>query len=202
MHTPNDAYDAGFSDGQLYAALSQIDPAKPFVREGIAYDSSDGIGATSNNRNVNYLGWTAWMTPFSFLKINPPRAASTQRLFDYIATGLPLGPPMLYVQQEETGWRVYAHEGRGRTAFIAQQAGDMSLMPVHVIPRGEFEIRAHDLEIPDVLLPFLPDKRGSLLKGEAHAVTLQNRVTVNAYAWTQEPDVLTDYEAGFKRGMR
>lgn len=202
MHSRNDAYNDGFSDGQLYQALAQINPARPFVWEGISYDSDEGIGSTPNNSNVNYMGWTAWMTPHSFLRVNPPRIASTQRLFSHIETGLPIGPPMLYVKQEEIGWQVYAHEGRGRAAWVARQAGEFSLMPVHVIPSGEFEIRARDLQIPDVLLPFLPDKRGGSTKATAHAVTLQGKVTIDPYAWTQEPGVLADYEAGFKRGTQ
>jgi len=159
--------------GERYTIANPRDPAHP-LRFDPRYEGrgGEGLGAVSDNANVDHLGFVAWMTPSEFLRLNPAlrmddigtakgRAAD---LADALRAGAAFGPPFLVLEDWKEGalrsppvYRVRQHEGRHRVHAIHLLAGDVSI-PVHVF--GSFRARAVDYpprRLAGALL--LPDSR-------------------------------------------
>jgi len=145
-----------------------FDPEAPFAVRGVRFDPQEGIGATGNNANINYMGFVAWMPVEGFLRLNPQRVnfnreKSAPFLREAVARGRSLGPPTLTlrVHLDDRGQprrlSVGGHEGRGRATVLAEMAGRDALLPVHVLPLGRdpnghyVELRARHLD-PKLLL--------------------------------------------------
>ena len=128
----------------------------------VIYDPN-GVGGTPNGREVDYFGYTVWMTPQDFLKLNPDRGEESEFLAQHFQQegDVSIAPCWIAVIFNETEtalsseptagtWHVDGHEGRGRAMEINKLQPD-ELMPVHIFPRGGK--RARDLTREMVLSP-------------------------------------------------
>ena len=108
---------------------------------GLTFDVNNGLGAVSDNSNVVYLGFVAWMKPSEFLKLNPARqdTLSPEAIKAHEA-GTPVAPPFLSVKWMDKYWQVKGHEGRGRAQLIMKKYGDI-LIPIHIFPRDGLRAR-------------------------------------------------------------
>ena len=156
---PEAAFDA-LRDGEAF------DPERPYtVTSGrgatVNFDPDNGIGAVSDNTNINYLGFVAWMPVSRWIALNPPIDPLSDRvkgLEAKLREGAAFGPPFLVVEVLDRdglplfpghdlasgfgGFRVRSHEGRHRMQAIRRFAGDVSV-PVQIFFRSGF--RARDL---------------------------------------------------------
>lgn len=143
--------------GGQYVVQNPRDPAHP-LRFDARYEGrgGEGLGAVSDNANVDTLGFAVWMTPTEFLRLSPAlrmddigtakgRATDIAAL---VAAGASLGPPFLVLEDGKAGasrsppvYRVRSHEGRHRVHAIRMLAGEVAF-PVHVF--GSFRARAVD----------------------------------------------------------
>jgi len=109
--------------------------AKNRVAEAVI-DNKDGMGATPNNANVDYLGLRVMMKPSVFLSLAAPLTHKHDRYDDLkqkIANGEPIGSPFLSLRIPN-GWEngdlsspaiVVGHEGRHRMSSILETEGDV-----------------------------------------------------------------------------
>ena len=161
---PEAAFDA-LRDGEAF------DPERPYtVTSGRGAtvnfdpDINKGIGAVSDNANINYMGFVVWMPVSRWIALNPPIDPLSDRvkgLEARLREGAAFGPPFLVVEVLDKdglpispydieddlgpvfgGLRVRSHEGRHRMQAIRRFAGDVSV-PVHIFFRSGF--RARDL---------------------------------------------------------
>ena len=112
----------------------------------VAFDAVNGYGAVPNSMNVNYLGFTAFMTPETFLKIAEPanRREDAERLAKLARERRPFGVPFLTLdfnhEEFERGEllrdRVIGHEGRGRSSALALVNGKQTMFPVSIFLNG------------------------------------------------------------------
>ena len=143
--------------GERYTIANPRDPARP-LRFDPRYEGrgGEGLGAVSDNANVDYLGFVVWMTPTEFLRLSPALrmddiGTAKERATDIAAAvvaGASLGPPFLVLDDWKVGasrsppvYRVRSHEGRHRVHAIRMLAGEV-VIPVHVF--GSFRARAVD----------------------------------------------------------
>jgi len=150
-----------------YEVSPRFDPSEPYIVVGsynplhadedytrVTFDPARGIGQVPFNENINYIGFTVWMTPADFLRLNPVRQVPSKvsrYLDDALERGESLGPPFIDVKMddEQPGggpyeMQVTGHEGRGRMQALVRRGFEFVPMPVHVIPgRG---IRARHLD--------------------------------------------------------
>ena len=141
----------------------------------VLFDSKDGMGAVSDNRNVAYRGFVVWMKPKDFIGLNPARptesaAKTIEATKKAIDSGKPIGPPFLEVKLVKEGdnagsFQVVQHEGRGRMAAINEIDPDTPV-PVHVFGRGVIDRgkditpdMMQDLVDPGSKVRLLPDKK-------------------------------------------
>jgi hypothetical protein len=118
----------------------------------IAFDATKGLGNVPLNSNVDYMGFTAFMSPKTFLELAAPadRKEDAEKIEKLIRDHAPLGTPFLladfndeeYEQGEPLRFKIVGHEGRGRMNAVAAVNGMDSMVPVNVFPRG---IRARNL---------------------------------------------------------
>lgn len=108
-----------------------------FTYNGVNYDQRKGIGAVGQQSQVNYEGYTVFMNPYDFLKLNPVREDKLpETIINRIKNGEPIASPWLYVKIEDDGsLRITSHEGRGRAAAISSIYGDDTEMPVNIFIR-------------------------------------------------------------------
>lgn len=121
--------------------------------ETMVFDSSEGAGSTPNNRNVVWLGYTAWITPAQFLSLNDRLdhdQGTNERLnaMREASKSLSWGPPMLYVEDAGDSFKVRNHEGRHRMTVLSMMGMTHVPVPVHVITSG---FRSRDLDPEDLL---------------------------------------------------
>lgn len=108
----------------------------------VKYDSVEGLGAHSDNRHVEELGFVALMKPTSFLyvvnKIRKQRVKNDQTHMDYVQKhlrdGESIGAPRIYLEIDGDDIKVISHEGRHRATNINKIQPNKDLM-VHVIIR-------------------------------------------------------------------
>ena len=136
---------------------------KGIVKVGrVVYDPF-ALGGTPNGREVDYFGYTVWMTPQDFLKLNRTRRDEADFVAQHFQKegDIPVAPCWISAifDETETGtsedpsagvWHVDGHEGRGRAMEISKLQPN-ELMPVHVFPRGGK--RAENLTREMVLSP-------------------------------------------------
>ena len=120
----------------------------------VVYDPYEGVGNTPNGTEVDYRGFTVWMTPQSFIKLNPVRTFFDEGgyLEQYFKSegDISIAPSWVTAEYIDGVWQVDGHEGRGR-AMQVDKIQPNELMPVHVFPRGG--LRARDLTKEMVLSP-------------------------------------------------
>ena len=111
-------------------------------------DNVNGLGNTSNNQNIAYMGLNVLMKPSTFLKLALPLRLNSdeQKKIDYIKKELDnrgIGAPFLQIDIPED-WekgitdkpaRVVGHDGRHRMMAIQSAEGDTPV-EVHLFPRG------------------------------------------------------------------
>ncbi len=134
----------------------------------VRFDPEGGIGAIPDNQDVDYKGFTVFMSPGQFLSLNPPTPTwkgkdpdedyrYIRKMADEIEHGVTIGNPVLYVEYDKVSnsFLVVEHEGRHRMKALGI-LGYKSI-PVHVFPRG---MRARHFK-PEQLLDsaFVPDER-------------------------------------------
>jgi hypothetical protein len=110
------------------------------------FSAKHGIGATPNNRNIDYMGFQTTMPASKFLELAPPvhhDPESLAFLQKALTEGRPLGQPFLDSRWNEARktWDITGHEGRHRSHSIAQMFGPESEIPVHVFPGGGMRAR-------------------------------------------------------------
>ena len=118
----------------------------------VVYDPYEGVGNTPNGTEVDYRGFTVWMTPRSFIKLNPARGEESEFLANLFQQegDVAVAPCWISAEYVDGVWQVDGHEGRGRAAEINKIQPD-ELMPVHVFPSGG--MRARSLTKEMVLSP-------------------------------------------------
>lgn len=92
-----------------------------FTFGGVKYDNVNGIGAVPNNSNVVYMGFAAIMKVDEFLSFatSADRLATARSMADAIIDeDAAIGSPFLKISEEEDGWVVDGHEGRGRATAV------------------------------------------------------------------------------------
>jgi hypothetical protein len=112
-------------------------------------DNDKGIGATPNNRDIDYFGLRVLMVPTTFLKlakeltVDPDTEKRILSMAEYIKGGGPVGPPFLMIEIPE-GWeqgdmsenaRISGHEGRHRMEAIIKAEGNTPV-EVHLVFPG------------------------------------------------------------------
>ncbi|NBT35403.1 MAG: hypothetical protein EBT03_07670 [Betaproteobacteria bacterium] len=142
----------------IIARLGKIDPTAPRVHGGILFDPRRGIGGTPDAANIDYRGFQAYMRPAQFRGLTPPRSHPFDYVRDAIASGEPVGTPVVYVDRKPATWQATGHEGRGRMLSLEGISGD-SLFPVGVHPNGE--VRSRHLAPEDLFRRLLPERGGS-----------------------------------------
>jgi hypothetical protein len=127
---------------------------------GLVVDNKDGIGATPNNANIDYLGLRVQMRPSVFLRLarHLPKDARRVRSIDYlrqaIREGRGVGAPSLYIDIPAEEWdqtrfpdtfaKVTGHEGRHRATVAFDLFFDEPI-EVHLFP---YRLRRRHLELP------------------------------------------------------
>lgn len=122
-----------------------------YTVDGVAFDTSVGLGAVPNNQDVRYLGFVVEMTPSDFLHLAAmgDRGETADQLVPLIKQKVPLGPPMLKlnVHVEDNDKKplaiVASHEGRGRMVALQKLGLGSTKFPVHITLNSG--LRAHSL---------------------------------------------------------
>ena len=122
----------------------------------VYFDNDHGMGAVPDNRNVEYKGFVAMLTPKQFLEIaanhNGQREESAQDFKQTITEGFPIAAPFIEVVLEDIEEGGYAtavgHEGRARCLALLSFAREGSLgftestkIPVHFFMRDGLRSR-------------------------------------------------------------
>jgi len=113
------------------------------IRVGSQWDR-DGGGSTPDQKNVDYFGFTGYLSPKDFINLNPSGSTSDPReMAKAMEAGTKFAETMLSVRWDDVqkAWHVVGHEGRTR-ANASQMLGD-SMIPVSVLPQGG--LRAKDI---------------------------------------------------------
>ena len=133
----------------------------------VRFDPEGGIGAIPDNQDVDYKGFTVFMSPGQYLNLNPWTTGRDtdhehkyiRELADEIERGTAIGNPVLYMEYDpvSNSFLVLDHEGRHRMKAL-DMLGFKSI-PVHVFPRG---MRARHFK-PEQLLEsaFVADERSA-----------------------------------------
>lgn len=108
-------------------------------------DNTNGWGAVSDNRNVDYLGLRVRMIPSTFLKLAAPlgEQVSVKSMIKHVEEGGHLAAPFLLVtipKEWEEGdpsrpARITGHEGRNRMIALQHLEPD-EYQEVHIFPTG------------------------------------------------------------------
>ena len=124
----------------------------------VVYDPYDGLGNVPNGTEVDYRGFTVWMTPENFIKLNEDRGEESEFVAKHFQQegDIKIAPSWLSADYVDGVWQVDGHEGRGR-AMEVNKIQPKKLMPVHIFPRGGS--RAKDLTREMVLSPIKADLR-------------------------------------------
>lgn len=125
-----------------------FDPQGAFQYAGIWYDNGvDGIGSTPWNSNVNYMGFTAIMTPMIFAALTPPSGNDSAFLEQQIDNSKPIACPFLQVDYSDkiSLPKIVGHEGRHRVKAIGRLRGMHHPIVVQWFFRGE-RARHYSLE--------------------------------------------------------
>jgi ankyrin repeat protein len=123
-------------------------------------DNVKGLGNTPMGQNIDYMGFTVYMTPTEFLSLNPKREYSYEDIQKLLESGKKMSSPFLKCRYDENAntFKVYSHEGRGRMmALISMGKGNMAV-PVQIFPTApNKEIRARHLSEKILNSTFISD---------------------------------------------
>lgn len=149
----------------------------------VVFDNTNGLGATPNNVEVDYFGFCMMMKPEYFLRLctKEDRREDAEVIEKKIRAGTSIGTPWLTIEfQTKDGFsaQVIGHEGRARTLAFGAINGWNTLMPVHVIPRGDLSRAKHFSE--DVFKRFASEG----IKPERSSTTIP--LKVNTFLWNGE----------------
>ena len=137
----------------------------------IAYDQKDGIGAVSDNSNIKYLGFAAFMYPRMFLALAAQRdfsqTSNLKMLESALKQGKPFASPFLAVRINHEGGpaKIGTHEGRTRCKAIQSLYGEIPVL-VHFFFDGGDRARHVTLEeIEAFRQSAIPEKQTSPISG-------------------------------------
>jgi hypothetical protein len=170
--------------------MIQIDtwnPELPFVHEGVCFDPQNGSGATGNNININYRGFVAFITPEKFLSLCLPLGKEKRSSADFFEQAIPQGhciaPPMLYLSQDNAGWKIDGHEGRHR-ALACKNLG-LKTIPVSFYPR---DFRSRNCEA------FIDAGEFFMIRSEGGLVHTSRWVSLDAEIFVVDTRVLVKHQ--------
>ena len=151
-----------------YDPNNPVDSKKPnpkniagkFKVGSINFDQRKGIGAVPDQSQIDYMGYTVFMTPGEFLGLNPSRGYPMHKeTADRIKVGEPIASPFLEVRYEDGRAVVVQHEGRGR-AEVMNEMDPNAQIPVSVF--GPRNTPAKHMKEENVRAALHPDtKRGA-----------------------------------------
>lgn len=139
----------------------------PGIKETVSGDKGsvrfdlEGHGTTPDTTNIEYMGFTTWMSPRQFLALNPKATdrGSLGFLRAAVDRGDTIAPPRVSVEVDKNGdFEVIGHEGRHRSMVFSEVIGGDTRIPVQVFPVGK---RARHFT-PDTILgrKLRPDQEG------------------------------------------
>lgn len=111
-----------------------------YSHEGVSYATDDdGLGATPDNANIRYRGFTMIVSVEVFLRLalplERPRQATQEHLAKWLDGGKPLGPPSLRIEVDGRGRvEVISHEGRHRVTALRERG--VRTVPVQILGSG------------------------------------------------------------------
>lgn len=180
-----------------------IDPEGKFSVGKIKFDSKKGMGAMGFNSNINYMGYTVWMKPDQFLKLNPERVdkKGPVEIKQKMESGESIAPPFMDgVYDPKSGkTKIMGHEGRGRMMAAHQIQPDMEI-PVHIKIRtlqddgAKWETRARSIDPEATFATLTSDGRR---KGSSYQFT-PDRTILNKKEHASGGGAVTD-SPEFKR---
>jgi len=153
--------------------IARADGGPTVAPTGPIFDPKNGVGATPNNANVDYMGMVRHMSADDFLHLasplKNPRPGHVEGLRDLIKSGRPIGNPFLETEWNEGDkrWDVKSHDGRHRSLAIKNLYGGHTQIPVHVFPRGG--MRARHLTDEMRAAPYLPQDEVKLRDSRAES---------------------------------
>ena len=117
----------------------------------VNFDRKKGAGATPNQTDLAYRGFTINVTPEYFRELVPPGRESEETpgyIEKLIDEGKPIAPPFLLVRWNDKlkAWNVFGHEGRSRSdTFIGK---GVKSIPVDLFPRdsNDLDIKGNRLD--------------------------------------------------------
>jgi len=139
--TKKDSREIGVKSKEIVGAVNES--KKQFKKRldpgpDVNFDRKKGAGATPNQIELAYRGFTINVTPEYFRELVPPGRWSDETpgyIEKLIDEGKPIAPPFLLVKWNDTykAWNVFGHEGRSRSdTFISK---GVKSIPVDLIPR-------------------------------------------------------------------
>ena len=144
---------------------SIYDPNIPETIGKFTFDNKNGLGAVSDGRNVNYIGFVIYMLPKKFLSLAYPLEEKEKRKdsIELISGSSVFGCPFLAVEfiEQLKMWIVTSHEGRHRCSEIWYKQPNLPI-PVHIFPSGNFD-RAKYISPDMTFMPFIPEEYRSSL---------------------------------------
>ena len=139
----------------------------------VIYDPYEGLGNVPNGQEVDHRGFTVWMKPSEFIKLNPARRDESEFVKQHFENSLEnsgkvsVAPCWVTAEYIDGVWKVDGHEGRGRAAEIHKLQPN-ELMPVSVFPRGK---KAESLTPSMVRSSFESDAQAQELGEDAFSIT-------------------------------
>lgn len=110
----------------------------------VVFDNVNGLGATPNNKEISYFGFTVIMQISVFLQLaashGGKRDESAGDINELLQQGYGIATPMLYLSMKDFGEdtisaTVTGHEGRARV-ICCQKFYGLTEVPVHIMPTG------------------------------------------------------------------
>lgn len=110
----------------------------------VLIDNIEGKGAVPNNQDVDYFGFTMFITPEKFIKLaaSGNREADGKDIAEAMKKEVAFGNPFFQLDTIQGVPRIVGHEGRARMLAIRALNGNV-YFPVHVFTVGK---RARDLD--------------------------------------------------------
>jgi hypothetical protein len=109
-------------------------------------DNRKGMGAVSNNQEIDYFGLRVQMKPSTFLDLAAKtNSKPTEEMLQYIKNGGAIGAPFLIFEvpdEMSDSPKVIGHEGRHRMMAVKEIEGDKPI-EVHIFPKGFISRKKH-----------------------------------------------------------
>ena len=126
----------------------------------INFDPS-GTGSTPNNLNIEYLGFTKYLTPNEFLSNAAPLQEVNEKTIQYFIdkykNGEPISNPTFYAiyDEDKNVLEITGHEGRHRMEAL-RRVSPNEKVPVHIFPQGLRARHFVDKNVNEI--SFVPEK--------------------------------------------